>query len=763
MRTMFILRGAPGVGKDYWVDQNGLRPYTISADDIRLLYQSPVLNSDGEEVISQENDGEVWKLLFQLLEGRMQRGEFIVINATHYRNSMISRYKDLIHKYRYRAYVVDFSDVPLETILERNRTRDAFKFVPEEHIRKVYGLLQIKNKPQSYAKLITRDEAVGLLHQQIFDYNEYKNVYIFGDIHGCYEPLDVFFKTFPFSEENAYIFTGDYIDRGIQNKEVLEFLMGLAKHKNVLLLEGNHEHSLRLYANDETTIEPVDKEDAKILKKYNRELLKNINSNKVRSHRFITETVEQIKDIPRKDLRTFCDRLGQMAYITFRGKNYFICHGGIPCLPTVFTPTYQLIQGVGRYEDTIELYEHWYDKSTIMVHAHRNVLSHPIKVEDNIYNLCDEIESGGNLRILHLHDTGVIVPLFIKNNTYAERTVDKPVLDEVVTDESLLSEADLIIKRLNDSRYVKRKDFGKISSYNFTQEAFKKGKWNEQTCKARGLFVYNDTNEIALRSYPKFFNYKEREETTLDALKKNLVFPLKCYRKENGFLALISYDHEADEMLFASKSSLNGDYVEYIKDIYSRLPQKNREGIEAMVKNNKVTLVFECVCHKDNTHPIWYMYEHFYLLDIIYNTFNFNKLPYEKVKEFADEYNIEVKELVDTFDTFEEFFTFKKSVDSMSPNAKKPSHEGFVFEDATGFMFKYKLPFYRFWKSMRGMLNKLQGKNRVEAEAKMVFREERDVKVFGILSDIADLSDLTIVDVERMFYGDELVPVDRRD
>ena len=38
MRTMFILRGAPGVGNDYWVDQNGLRPYTISADDIRLLY-----------------------------------------------------------------------------------------------------------------------------------------------------------------------------------------------------------------------------------------------------------------------------------------------------------------------------------------------------------------------------------------------------------------------------------------------------------------------------------------------------------------------------------------------------------------------------------------------------------------------------------------------------------------------------------------------------------------------------------------------------
>ena len=757
MRTLFLLRGCPGVGKDYWVDQNGLRPYTISADDIRLMYQGPVLNEYGEEMISQDNDGEVWSLLLKLLEARMSRGEFIVVNATHYRNSLIAKYKDLIHKYRYRAYVVDFSDVPLETILERNRTRDAFKFVPEEHIRKVYRLLQIKNKPQSYAKLITRDEAVGLLHQQVFDYNGYKNVYIFGDIHGCYEPLDTFFKTYPFSENNAYIFTGDYIDRGIQNKEVLEFLMGLAKHKNVLLLEGNHEHHLRLYANDETSIEPVNKEDAKILKKYNRELLKKINNDKVRSHRFITETVEQIKDISRKDLRTFCDKLAQMAYITFRGKNYFISHGGIPCLPTIFTPTYQLIHGVGKYEDTISLYEQWNGKDTVLVHAHRNVLNHPIKVEDNIYNLCDEIESGRNLRILCLHDSGVVIPLEIKNNVYAKSNEPTDV-----DNDSLLDEADLIVKQLNESKYVRRKDFGNISSYNFTQEAFNKNKWNEQTCKARGLFVYNDTNGVALRSYNKFFNDNEREETKLESLRNNLVFPLHCYRKENGFLALISYDHNNNKMLFASKSSLEGDYVQYIKSVYEKLPQIAKDGIESVVKQNNVTLVFECVCHKDNTHPIWYENEHLYLLDIVHNSFKFQKVAYNTVKAFADTRGIEVKELVATFNDFEEFYSFKKSLGSMSPNTKKPSHEGFVFEDATGFMFKYKLPFYRYWKSMRGMLNKLQGKNRAEAESKMIFREERDVKVFGILSGIDDLSGLTIVDVEKMFYGDELVPVDRR-
>ena len=216
-------------------------------------------------------------------------------------------------------------------------------------------------------------------------------------------------------------------------------------------------------------------------------------------------------------------------------------------------------------------------------------------------------------------------------------------------------------------------------------------------------------------------------------------------------------------MLFASKSSLEGDYVEYIKSVYEKLPQIAKDGIESVVKQNNVTLVFECVCHKDNTHPIWYENEHLYLLDIVHNSFRFQKVAYSTVKAFADTHGIEVKELVATFNDFEEFYRFKKSLGSMSPNTKKPSHEGFVFEDATGFMFKYKLPFYRYWKSMRGMLNKLQGKNRTEAESKMIFREERDVKVFGILSGIEDLSGLTIVDVEKMFYGDELVPVDRKD
>lgn len=36
MRVLLLFRGAPGCGKSTFIDKNGLRPYALSADEIRL-------------------------------------------------------------------------------------------------------------------------------------------------------------------------------------------------------------------------------------------------------------------------------------------------------------------------------------------------------------------------------------------------------------------------------------------------------------------------------------------------------------------------------------------------------------------------------------------------------------------------------------------------------------------------------------------------------------------------------------------------------
>ena len=120
MRVLLLMRGAMGCGKSTWIEKNGLKPYTLCADDIRLLCQAPVLDVNGNYCISQKNEKVVWRTLFNILETRMKRGEFTVIDATNTKTSEMNRYKDLAKKYRYRIYCVDMTNVPIEVVKKLN-------------------------------------------------------------------------------------------------------------------------------------------------------------------------------------------------------------------------------------------------------------------------------------------------------------------------------------------------------------------------------------------------------------------------------------------------------------------------------------------------------------------------------------------------------------------------------------------------------------------------------------------------------------------
>ena len=78
-------------------------------------------------------------------------------------------------------------------------------------------------------------------------------------MHGCYSVLSkaltgnnqiVLDKDSDyFLDKNIqYVFVGDYLDRGIENKQVFDLLLNICNKKNVVLLEGNHEAHLFNYA-----------------------------------------------------------------------------------------------------------------------------------------------------------------------------------------------------------------------------------------------------------------------------------------------------------------------------------------------------------------------------------------------------------------------------------------------------------------------------------------------------------------------------------
>lgn len=83
MRTLLLMRGAMGSGKSTFIEQNGLNPYVLEPDVIRMMVTSPILNQNGSLTISQNKDTEVWDMLINILEDRMKNGDFTVIDATH--------------------------------------------------------------------------------------------------------------------------------------------------------------------------------------------------------------------------------------------------------------------------------------------------------------------------------------------------------------------------------------------------------------------------------------------------------------------------------------------------------------------------------------------------------------------------------------------------------------------------------------------------------------------------------------------------------
>ena len=478
MRTLLLLRGAPGCGKSTFIKENGLEPYSLSADSIRLQIQSPIQLVDGSEGISQNNEKEVWNILYRMLEVRMQRGEFVVIDATNSKSSEMNKYKDMCDTYRYRMFCIDMTDLPIEECKRRNASRDPIKIVPDEVIDKMYSRFRTQKIPSGF-KVLKKDQ-LDQVYMRKFDMSEYEKVVVVGDIHGCNTALMKYFGN-GFNDNYFYIFVGDIIDRGIENAETVKFFIEAVKRKNVLLLEGNHGRWLKLYSHDIV--------------------------GKSKEFEFVTRKQLDESDIDKKDIRQLCRKLGQAAWFTYGDKEILVTHGGLATMPEnlSFMATDQMIHGVGDYNDSGVIAETWLKTTAdnmYQIHGHRNVKNVPMKVNDRVYNLEGKVEFGGFLRILEIDKDG-FHEIEIKNDVFKS-----PV--EVEQSQSLnnSSIADIVLK-MRQNKFIQEKSYGNISSFNFTREAFYDKVWDDQTVKARGLYIDTDRMKVICRGFPKFFSVSE--------------------------------------------------------------------------------------------------------------------------------------------------------------------------------------------------------------------------------------------------------------
>lgn len=698
MRTLFLTRGIPGCGKSTFLSTvlKDKTAYVISSDDLRMQFGGLAMDRTGNYKISQDNDTLVWKKLKEILEFRMKNRLTTIIDATHYSLKLIKNYQSLCNDYNYELIVIDFSSVPLETCIQRNQGREEHKIVPEEVLERMDETIQKENLiwPSSI-KIMNFTQFENYIKYFPLNYNKFENIAIFGDLHGCLEPLQKFFEDYPFNPKTKYIFTGDYIDRGIQNKELLEFLLSIRTEPNVLFLEGNHERWLSYYAKGQI--------------------------NNIRSDEFLNETMKQLEGIDKKSLKGFCKRLVPFSYFCINYDSFLVTHGGLSNLPNILTNEEDIIKGVGKYKDSKEIDEIFHSNlnfetdlnnkvvekkfKTYQVHGHRNVLQEPLKNTDGSFNLEGDVEHGGNLRILYIKSIdgkNEIEGLEYKNSIF--RSKEKSLLID-----------------FSKSKLVLEKKLGKgISSFNFTKDVFWNAEWDASSIKARGLFIHKDSGKVIARSYDKFFNYEEVEATMWDNLREKLWCPVIAWKKENGYLGLLSWDNVNEEFFIASKTTNSSDFAIHLKEMLEKRGFLNTK-IEKFLKENDCTIAFEVCDNAFDPHIIKYDSDKLVVLDIFENNvdkpdLNFSKLKMGELKALdIEKWNIEFKK------TYKILHNIPDVKDFLEQDSKSLNFEGWVLQDSHDFMFKLKTRFYRFWKCAR---SKDLDPARIPLIAKQGFEEE---------------------------------------
>lgn len=668
MRKLIILRGAMGCGKSTFIKEHNLEKFTLSSDNLRLMLNAPQMTLNYSEEIPQFNNQKVWDLLFYFLEERMKKGEFTIIDAVHAQSKNLSLYKKLAEKYRYRLYILDFTDIPVEEIYKRNTLREPYKIVPQKDIDRV-SLLFSKEKIPSSFQIIKPENFSEIVTNSPRNFDTYEKIHIFGDIHGCISPLQEYFTNHPFNDCDAYIFLGDYFDRGLQNFKTFTFLNNLSINKNVILLLGNHEDKLYKYACDDEFKMDYD----------------------------IKNTIKEFEqnNLSKSEIRGFIKKLSQIVYLQFGPHTYLISHGGIPYFPTVsldFYSTNSFIYGIDKYDVNIDQVYHEFmltsQNKIFQIHGHRNF--NQIKYNEFPYslNLEGNIEHGGHLRILTLTKNGQHNYNEILNKTY---------------NPNLIAETNVynLLANLRNNKYIFERPLeNNISSFNFTKEAFYHKIWNDITTEARSLFIDTENYQILARSYNKFFKINEREETKLEKLADTLNFPVQFYLKYNGFLGILSVND--NELFFATKSTNIGPYVEYFKNIFYQTFTTNQiNALKTKITTTNVTIVFEVIDPVNDPHIISYPKPSIILLDMISNSPDFSKIPYSELQTFSKKHKITLKELVYTANNYETFTQIYDKITSPDYKYKNNYIEGFVIEDNNNFMVKTKSFYYNKWKNLR--------------------------------------------------------------
>jgi predicted kinase len=708
MNTLYLYYGLPGSGKSTKTNELGLEQHSVSMDAVRALFHSVTVGHNGNLGLNNKDDNKTYSIFMDALESRMNSQSSLIVDNTNLYKFHTDGFVKLAELYNYTIKIVDFSDVPMKVIWERNDSRPVNKRLNPKQLQKMIDYVNKSTPVTEWGfEVITPDqmnqEMKSPIDSFLVDLNGYKKIHHIGDLQGCYKPLEDYIDDAGgLKNDEYYIFVGDLIDRGIENHKVVEYVRSIMYKDNVTLIRGNHENHIERYAR----------------------------RGKIVSSEFRLGTLPQLKraGITKADMIELLENMKDFMVYEYNDKKVFISHAGLATVPEfpMLLNNELYSYGFGGYSTDVDNYflENHKDDNWYQVHGHRCLTQKNNTKGLKSFSLESKVEFGGYLANLTLDENGfkfIHVPNSIFKEDYQHagnpkskfkgKDIDNAVKDLVEKVESRLNGFNFIAK-LRESDLIKEKELANnVASFNFTREAFFKKLFHEDiVTQARGLFIDTKTGEIVGRSYNKFFNINEKgvPDSQECAIINNFEGKISTFKKENGFLGITGYHSKIDELFIASKSTNTGDFADNFACILKdALGEDGLFKLKIQLRMQNASAIFEVNDPVNDPHMIKYEKAHVVLLDVVKRDVKFSKIDYDALVKFGESLGIPVKEKGPVFSNVVEFLKFNNAVSNENPILTSKRHEGYVAESDNGEMVKIKLPYYNFWKIMRSCKDKL--------------------------------------------------------
>ncbi len=707
MRKLVLVRGAPASGKSRFLSETlGFEGAIVSSDAIRTLVAGVVMGPHGAMTVSQEQNARVARMMREIVGERMARGDTLAVDMVHEGVSDLNPWLELAAENGYESLVVEFGGMPLAEALRRNAARREHARVPESTVARMHASI-LAHPAADHAFKAGEPTVVewaadgshmarvtGWLDVPHYDMSAYERVVHVGDIQGCHTvlagpggPLEGGPR-----DDTLYVLVGDLLDRGIENGKVMRFVLDeLVGRPNVAFVRGNHERHLELWSRGLPAV----------------------------SDDFSRQTLPQIlaAGVTPADAGELCARLRDVFTYHWRGQDVLVTHGGlagVPARPWMIS-TSQYVSGTGHYDEPVDRrFSEGAPGNWTQVHGHRNPHGLPALAAPRSFSLEDRVEFGGNLRLAILDASGWRVEehrnrVFTKEAPRArdERTTPDWMLRG---DRAPTTLPDATVGALRAHKGVRERQASAasphVSSFGFTKNVFYERAWDDVAVKARGLFVNRHTNGVVARSYDKFFNAGEVADTAPEALGGSLEFPLRAFDKANGFLGILGYDDAAEDLFVASKSLAEGRFADMFRSILaSAVPDHTRTRMARWLRDNEACMAFEVIDPVGDPHIVRYDKPGLVLLDVFHRSATGERLSFDKLRNVAKVFGLTPKEQVARLRDAAALEGFLARTSRLDYRINGRETEGFVIEDAAGFMFKQKAGSYTFWKRMRGQVD----------------------------------------------------------